>query len=173
MVDADGKGATWQCHHCGWADGVREHNESRSGRQDEGRERRGPATRPRNRPGPLTPAAVAYLADRGISEAVARPNGVGVARTWMPVLKAEIDVLAFPYCRNGELVNIKFRSFPEKHFTQVKDAEKIFWGLDDIGDTKSVIIVEGELAGFSGATRGEGDMGPVGGIVAGALQQGV
>jgi twinkle protein len=101
--------------------------------------------RPKQAPGEITPAALAYLAGRGISEATARRNGVGVARVWMPGLKAEAECLTFPYRRDGELLNIKFRSFPEKHFTQVKDAEKLLFGLDDLGDSKTGIIVEGEL----------------------------
>jgi twinkle protein len=141
-IEADG--ATWLCHHCGWSGGVRERNASSSELRKERRERRAAPAKPKNQPGPLTPAALAYLADRGISEAVARRNGVGVARVWMPGLKTEVDALAFPYRRNGEVVNFKFRSFPEKHFAQVKDAEKIFFGLDDIGDSKTAIIVEGE-----------------------------
>jgi hypothetical protein len=35
---------------------------------------------PKQRPSDLTPAALAYLAGRGISEATARRNGVGVER---------------------------------------------------------------------------------------------
>jgi twinkle protein len=42
------------------------------------------------------------------------------------------------------LVNIKFRALGEKAFIQVKDAEKTLYGLDDIGNARAVIIVEGE-----------------------------
>eukprot|EP00959_Pyramimonas_sp_CCMP1952_P365532 7655497-Pyramimonas_sp.AAC.1 len=52
--------------------------------------------------------------------------------------------MAFPYMRDGELVNIKYRG-PNKTFWQVKGAEKLLYGLDDIKGADTVIIVEGEL----------------------------
>jgi twinkle protein len=87
---------------------------------------------------------VQWLAKRGISETTARRNRVGTQRAYIPKLGAEVDCIAFPYFRDGELVNIKFRALAEKAFAQVKDAEKILYGLDDIADTNSAIIVEGE-----------------------------
>jgi twinkle protein len=85
-----------------------------------------------------------WLAARGIGEKVARRNRVGSARAYVPALKREADCIAFPFFRSGELVNIKFRALDEKAFTQVKGAEKILYGLDDIADSKTAIIVEGE-----------------------------
>ncbi len=52
--------------------------------------------------------------------------------------------LAFPYYRNGQIVNIKYRT-PDKKFWQVKGAEKILYGLNDIKDANEIIIVEGEI----------------------------
>jgi twinkle protein len=85
-----------------------------------------------------------WLAKRGISETTARRNRVGATRSYIPALGTEADCIAFPYFRDGELVNVKFRALGEKAFAQVKGAEKILYGLDDIGDVKSVVIVEGE-----------------------------
>jgi twinkle protein len=87
---------------------------------------------------------LAWLADRGISETVARRNGIGSAIAYVPALNTETECITFPYRRDGELVNIKFRALARKAFTQVKDAEVILFGLDDIVDTKTVIMVEGE-----------------------------
>jgi len=101
--------------------------------------------RPKQAAGEITAAALEYLAGRGISEATARRNGVGVARVWIPGLQAKAECLAFPYRRDGELLNYKFRSFPEKHFAQVKHAEKLLFGLDDIADSETAVIVEGEF----------------------------
>ena len=92
----------------------------------------------------LTPDAYAWFARRGISEAVVNRNGVRMARTWFREVGKEVPCLAFPYHRDGEVVNIKFRD-RDKHFTQVTGAEKIFFGLDDIKDADTVIVVEGEL----------------------------
>jgi twinkle protein len=61
----------------------------------------------------------------------------------MPQLEEEVSTLQFPYFRNGEVINIKYRDF-QKHFRMVGGAERILYGLDDVhGDT--LIWVEGEL----------------------------
>jgi twinkle protein len=121
-----------------------------SDREDERRtraQRRRPAApvKPTNTPGDPTPAVLQWLVRRGISEATARRNRVGAQRAYIPALRAEVDCIAFPYFHNGELVNVKFRSLAEKAFALVKGAELILYGLDDIADNKSAIIVEGEL----------------------------
>ena len=61
----------------------------------------------------------------------------------MPQLDDEVPCIAFPYIRNGQVVNIKYRALEHKAFRQVKDAEKILYGLDDLTEDWAV-IVEGE-----------------------------
>ncbi len=117
-----------------------EHQDERPARP---RQRPAP-NRPEREPADLSPAVLEWLANRGICEATARRNRIGSARVYVPALGREADCIAFPYFRNGELVNIKFRALDEKAFTQVKGAEKILYGLDDIADSKTGIIVEGE-----------------------------
>jgi twinkle protein len=86
-----------------------------------------------------------WFAERGISSATVKRNRIWSVRNFIPAIDAEVDCIAFPYFRDGELLNIKFRALPEKAFTQVKGAEKILYGLDDIVDVKTAFIVEGEL----------------------------
>ena len=118
-----------------------ERDDSKPGRQ---RRRRQPPARPTKIPEQVSPAALSWLAKRGISEAVARRNRIGSTRIFIPALKAEAECICFPYYRDGELMNIKFRALGEKAFSQVKDAEKVLFGLNDIAKTKTAIIVEGE-----------------------------
>jgi twinkle protein len=107
---------------------------------------RTPPARPTRAPESANAEVLAWLAQRGISEKTARRNKIGFERRiWFPKLGREADAITFPYLRGGELVNIKFRSLDDKAFRQVKDAEKIFFGLDDIADAKAAIIAEGEL----------------------------
>ena len=108
------------------------------------RECRPPPVRPRKQAGDVTPEAIAWFAARKISEGTVRRNRIGLQRTYLPALNGEVDCLAFPYFRNGEAVNFKFRALGSKDFAQVKGAEKILYGLDDIADVKTAIIVEGE-----------------------------
>lgn len=91
---------------------------------------------------PLTPEFLAYFASRGISEGTLRRNQVAQESTWMPGQPAG-DAIAFPYLRNGEVVNVKYRTM-NKCFRQVKGAEKILYGLDDVVGQDTIIIVEGE-----------------------------
>jgi twinkle protein len=61
--------------------------------------------------------------------------------------------IQFPYFRDEELINIKYRS-EDKKFMLSKDAELIFYGLDDIKDEQECIIVEGEIDKLSFAELG-------------------
>jgi twinkle protein len=110
----DDEGATWLCHHCDWPGAVGERDDRPAPR--ERRLRRAPPVKPSRKPGELTPDGLAWLAARGISEATARRNRIGCERAFMPGLDMEVDCLAFPYWRGGELVNIKFRTIEGKHF---------------------------------------------------------
>lgn len=56
---------------------------------------------------------------------------------------AVVSTIQFPYFRNGELVNVKFRD-GKKNFKLSKGAELIFYNLDAINDSDTVVIVEGE-----------------------------
>jgi twinkle protein len=141
-VTIDGKGAVWNCHNygCGFSGAVSD----RDDRRIHTMQSRPAIMRPTQRPGDPTPQILAWFAKRGIPEEVVRRNRIGLARIFMPALKAETDCIAFPYLRDGEVVNIKFRALADKAFSQVKDAEKILYGLDDVADSKTAIVVEGE-----------------------------
>jgi twinkle protein len=141
-VDASADGAVWLCHHCGWTGGV---NVQERGDQAHHRLKRPTPVKPSRGPESVTPAILAWFVGRGISEAVVQRNRIGASRTWLPGVGAEIDCIAFPHHRAGELVNVKFRALESKAFAQVKGAEKILYGLDDIADSKTTIIVEGEV----------------------------
>jgi hypothetical protein len=98
-------------------------------------------------PGETTPAAKkwgAWLESRGIDLSVAERNGLASQNVFSPPAGAHVDALVFPYMRDGELVNIKYRG-EDKSFWQVKGAEKILFGLDDIAGAREIVIVEGEM----------------------------
>jgi len=136
----DRRGAVWKCHHCGWSGGVVERDSAKLLRWA----RLAAPIKPSRSPGEPTPAVLAWLAARGISEAVARRNRIGAARVYFPKLGIEADSIAFSYFRNGELINIKFRALADKAFTQVEGAEAVLYGLDDIAESEEAIFVEGE-----------------------------
>jgi twinkle protein len=98
-------------------------------------------------PGEMTAAATKWaemLKSRGISLETAERNGLAVQSVYSPIASGYVDALCFPYMRDGELINIKYRG-PDKTFWQVKGAEKILYGLDDVTGEEEVILVEGEM----------------------------
>ena len=141
-VTIETDGAVWKCHNCGWADGARPRVEQEPYRRRAAK----PVVKPRHEPGDLTKEARSWLNRRGISDATLARNKIGSEMAWMPGCGdgETASVITFPYLRNGEVVNVKYRT-SDKRFRQVKDAEKVFYGLDDIAGADTVIITEGEI----------------------------
>lgn len=80
-----------------------------------------------------------FFKNRGISLETAKKLGVYVETKKFPK-----PMLAYPYYKNGVLVNVKYRGIDEKMFMQEKDCEPIFYNYDNCFGKKEIIIVEGE-----------------------------
>ncbi len=163
-IDGDGEGATWNCHRgsCGgWTDGIR------IKRDPDGFAKR--ETRVFRRPKPVEKAEqpdtmLEWFAKRGIDADTVKRNRIYRTTHWFPSMKEgepeggiTLPCIAFPYYRDGVLVNVKYRS-ADKRFLQEKDAEKTLYGIDDIGELDWCVLVEGEMdclalemAGFTNA----------------------
>lgn len=85
-----------------------------------------------------------FFAARGISESTLQRNKVSSEVVYDPMLRKEQRVIAFPYYRDGVLINVKYRTM-DKRFWQAKGAEKILYGLDDVAGQSEIVIVEGEM----------------------------
>ena len=143
-VTIEPNGAVWTCHNCGWSGGISDRV------RGEFSKRRPAPVRPSFVPQGPTDATVEWFALRGISQATLMRAGVSRVETWMPGDEPgqKSAAIAFPYMRGGEIVNVKYRT-RDKRFRQEKGAEKIFYGLDMIGDAKEIYIVEGEIDALS------------------------
>ena len=127
----------WVCHHCDWRGTLKTGEESKS--------------RPPKRiikphfekPSAVPPAVRNWFTQRGIPEEIVARHGITLQSAYLPQLEEEVSCLVFPYFRNGEVINLKFRSLEGKHYSQTKGAEKIVYGLDDLTDD-SAVFVEGE-----------------------------
>ena len=84
-----------------------------------------------------------YIEGRGISRETVDKFKLEYVEHFFPQLNKKTTCVAFPYYRNGELINVKYRT-GDKKFLQVKDAESIFFGMDLITDFSRLIITEGE-----------------------------
>ena len=87
----------------------------------------------------------AWLSQRGISKETADKAKLFSADKWFARLNKTADCIGFPYYRDGALVAAKYRSFPEKDFTQDSGGAHDFFGIDSVDTTKPLIIVEGEI----------------------------
>jgi len=86
-----------------------------------------------------------WLASRGISKETADKMRLFSAEKYFGRLDKKCDAVGFPYYREGALVSAKYRSIPDKDFTQDAGGAHDFFGLDKVEKGKPLIIVEGEM----------------------------
>ena len=97
-----------------------------------------------------------FLTQRKIDPKVSLKNKVKLTRYRFG--EKQLDCIAFPYYFNGDLVNVKYRALSEKSFAQTKDGGQVFWGIDDVTDSDTLYIVEGEMDKLAMETAGYTDV---------------
>jgi len=95
-----------------------------------------------------------YLAKRGISKQTADKLKLFASRKYFHRLERESECIGFPYFRDGSLVSAKYRSIPDKDFTQESGGAHDFFGLNLVDPTKPLVIVEGEIDCLSAIEAG-------------------
>lgn len=127
----------YRCHNCGWKGNVRSFTPKREFKNYE----KPPADVLKNIE--LKENVVKWFADRAISRETLDKFKIFVKKEWMPQTQKEENCVCFPYFKNGDLANIKYRD-GAKNFKMHKGAELIFYNLNSIGEKRSCVIVEGE-----------------------------
>lgn len=106
----------------------------------------------------LYKAASDMFTARGISWDVVESNKISWGFHYFRQIQKEAPAIMFPYYKNGQLVNIKYKgkdpSNGRKIFTQVKNAEKTVFGYDNIRDKSEIILCEGEMDKLALETAG-------------------
>lgn len=92
------------------------------GRVNTRRASEGRPSKPQAEMTPLTPEALAFFIKRGLSFSTLERNRVAMSRIFCHSTGSLRDAFAFPYYRNGELINVKYRFVGAKEFTQVNVA---------------------------------------------------
>lgn len=92
----------------------------------------------------LSDNLVKWFEGRGISQFTLRRMKVSEGKEFMPQDNKVCNTVQFNYFRNEILINVKYRT-GNKHFKLFKDGELIFYNLDGIKESESVIITEGEI----------------------------
>jgi len=101
----------------------------------------------------LTDKAVKYFESRMITQNTLIKCKVHSDTEWMPQFQKEMEVICFPFFRNGKLINTKFRG-AKKSFKLVSGAELIWWNFDAIAENTEIIICEGEIDGLTFVENG-------------------
>jgi len=96
----------------------------------------------------LSDNAIKWFEKRGISQKTLTDLKVSEGPEWMPQVSSNVNTIQFNYFINDQLINTKFRD-GRKNFKLVKGAEKVFYNLNNIVNTDSCVIVEGEMDALS------------------------
>jgi twinkle protein len=83
-----------------------------------------------------------WFLKRGINAETLYRNSISYGKIYMPQKEDFVNAVQFPYFRDGNPVNVKYRD-GEKNFRMEAGAERILYGLADIAAT--TVIVEGEI----------------------------
>ena len=138
------------CHNCGWKGNVRFTEKRNEIKKFE---------KPNQnliKENILNEKIVSYAKSRGITYSTLSKFMIFGKEEFMPQTQAKQRCVCFPYIRDGELVNVKYRD-ANKNFKLVKDSELIFFGMQTLKDRHSAIITEGEWDALSAYEAGFGN----------------
>jgi twinkle protein len=92
----------------------------------------------------LSDKAVKYFGSRNIGRRTIELMKITEGMEFMPQAGKAVNTVQFNYFRNGELVNVKYRT-GDKKFKLAAGAELIPYNLDAVREKKECIITEGEF----------------------------
>lgn len=128
----------YNCHNCAWKGNVKsfERKDSRKNYQKPSQDMLKQID--------LSEKIVKYFETRGISEATLKKFFIHGREEFMPQTHKKERCIVFPYVRENEIVNAKYRD-GNKNFKLVKDAELVFFGMQTLAGRHTAIITEGEI----------------------------
>ena len=85
-----------------------------------------------------------WFKGRGISQATVIRFDITESEEFMPQIGKKVNCINFNYFKDSKLVNIKYRD-GAKNFKMVQGAELVFYNIDAVKDSKTIIICEGEM----------------------------
>ena len=150
-IDRELHVAKWNCFRatCGYSGGYTVGDDVyskafQSTRKKGSKKGQQPVVRPQVELEPLTQEMLDFFSSRGISQDTLERNRISSIHAYDPMTKEKSNIIGFPYFSHDLLVNIKYRTL-DKRFWQVKGAEKVLYGLNDVVGKNEIIIVEGEM----------------------------
>src|SRR5262245_56846888 len=95
----------WHCWHCEWSGSLQRGQEQRSAPPRRITYRKPAPPVPSHKPG-----LEEWFARRSIPLDLVQRSGITLTRAYFPQVEEELDAIAFPYSRDGQLINIKYRA---------------------------------------------------------------
>lgn len=130
-LSVDITNGVFQCWNCGWKGSLNEQEEKKF-------------IRPVKIELPLSEKAIIWFKGRGINETTLKHFGISEKSEWMPQVNGNSNCIIFPYIKNNECVNNKFRD-GNKNFKLEKGAELCIFNYDAVKGKRTAIITEGEI----------------------------
>lgn len=122
----------WRCNHCGWSGGLPKEAQIKYER---------PIWKNKT---DLPDTILKFFEKRRIGTETLLKAKITSQTEYMPQLEKEVNVIAFNYFFQGELLNIKYRD-DKKNFKLFKGAELLPYNLDSTIGAGEVWITEGEM----------------------------
>jgi twinkle protein len=114
----------WNCHYCGWSGTINE------------KEEKPVYNLPKQNNNPLPESGMKWFESRGISKNT-------IQRFKITGVEGKID---FNFYRDGKLIYVKHRTYPDKRFSAEAGCEVIPYNQDALkDDQEGVVITEGEM----------------------------
>lgn len=140
----------YNCHNCGWKGNVKNFD------RKESRKTFNKPEQSMLKHIDLTEKIVDYFDKRSISKLTLEKFLIHGKEEFMPQTQKKERCIVFPYLRESEIINAKFRD-GNKNFRMVKDAELIFFGMQSLKGRHCAIITEGEIDALSVYESGFGN----------------
>jgi twinkle protein len=96
----------------------------------------------------LSDKTMKWFEGRLIGKAVIQKMNVSSKKVFMPQRGKEVDAIAFPFYKGGELINVKYRD-GAKNFKLESGAEVTWYNHKSIKENQELIITEGEIDALS------------------------
>lgn len=132
---------TWLCHRCGWTGGLSRKREYKVDFIPKEVERRY-----KTKAESELEKVYSFFAKRQISRATLEAHKIEYVS--VPGGAGETGAIAFPFYVGDVCVNIKYRTH-DKKFLQTKGGQRVFYGLNNITEENTAVIVEGEIDALS------------------------
>lgn len=127
----------FKCHHCGWS-GCDKDADYITPRKVYKRPEYEPTAQA------IPDKLTEFFKGRGIGAEVIARNKIEVREAYFSQTGQPERCIAFPYFRDGEIVNVKYRT-KDKQFRMESDCELTLYGIDDVKAGEPLVWVEGEF----------------------------